>query len=482
METLYETIRFAWRGCRLNAAASLEPERLLNLQQRRLRDLLRHAVAQSPFYRKKYRGLDIEHCPLEELPITNKVEMMDHFDDVVTDRRIHRDDLEQFMADPDNVPRLYLDKYPVIHTSGSQGQPVLIVQDPFVLELLFALQMTRGNVHDHVGPTVAIKRLLQPSRLAVISMKHGFYPQGVVWSHVPRPVGHFLKLMALSPTDADLVQRLNDFRPNALAAYASVLEMVALHKNELRLAPDLRQVVSNSETLSARSRRHFEEAFGVPVIDNYSMGECGFLTTGCHTDPGCHIHADWAIVEVVDDRCRPVPRGATGTKILLTNLANRVQPFVRYEIADRVTLATTPCSCRNVRLPRIERVEGRSADFFWVRIGGRYRQLLSHVFKNAFEFVNEIREWQVVQEQRNRLRVRVEMLPGERLPVARLRRHLQEQLHLFHFDGELEFDFEEAKRIVPDRDTGKIRRVISLIKPPSASGTMPAPKALVAAM
>lgn len=443
----------------------------MRLQERHFRDMLRHAAEHSPFYRKKFRHLDVEQCRLEDLPITNKQEMMAHFDDVVTDRLIRRADLEQFMSDTANVPGLYLDRYPVIHTSGSQGQPLLIVLDPLVLELLFSLQLTRGNVNAGVGPVEALRRFVNPSRLAVISMKHGFYPQGVVWTHVPRPVHSFLKILALSPTDVDLVQQLNDFRPNVLTAYASVLELLVLHKDELRLAPDLQQIVSNSETLSERSRRHFEEAFGVPVMDNYSMGECGFLTTGCHTGPGCHIHADWVMVEVVDDQYRPVPPGETGAKILLTNLANRVQPFLRYEICDRVTMATTPCGCRNVNLPRIERVEGRSADFFWVRVAGQQRQLLSHVFKNAFEFVNEIREWQVIQEQRNRLRVRLEMLPGTRLQVERVRRHLDQQLRLFHFDGELDFEFEETARIAPDAATGKIRRVISRVATPTERST-----------
>jgi phenylacetate-CoA ligase len=469
MGIINETVRFALSCLRLHAVPAMEPAEVLRLQDHRLRRILRHALAESPFYARKYHGIDPDRCALADLPVTGKNEIMDHFDDVVADRRVRRADLERFMADKSNVTRLYLDHYSVIHTSGSQGQPVLIVQDPFVLELLFALQMTRGNASTEVSPVGVVKRLLQPARLAVIRMNHGFYPQGVVWNHVPAPVEYFLKILRLTPSDPDLVDRLNEFRPNALAAYASVLELLALHKDRLRLSPDLRQVVSNSETLSERSRRHFEEALGAPVMDNYSMGECGFLTTGCHTGPGCHIHADWAIVEVVDDDYRPVPPGEMGSRILLTNLANRVQPFLRYEIADRVTMAETPCQCRNVRLPRIESVEGRSADFFWVEVNGEPRQLLSHVFKNAFEYVNEIREWQAVQETPRRIRVRVEMLPGESLPATRVRRHLDEQLRLVNLDGGLEFTFEETPRIAPDARTGKIRRVIGLDAAPQAA-------------
>lgn len=466
MGLLRESMRFAWWACRVNAVASLAPDKVARLQESRLREMLRHAVRYSPFYGKKYRGIDVERCRLADLPVTDKNEIMDNFDEVVTDRRIRRADLERFMADRGNVARLYLDHYPVIHTSGSQGRPVLIVQDPFVIELLFAIQMTRGNAAAKAGPVQAVKRFLQPSRLAVISMKNGFYPQGVVWNHVPAPVRCFLTILRLAPTDADLVERLNEFRPNVLTAYASVLELLALEKDRLRLAPELRQIVSNSETLCARSRRHLETALGARVLDNYSMGECGFLSTGCHSGQGCHIHADWVIVEVVDDRNRPVPPGVAGAKILLTNLANRVQPFLRYEIADCVTMATAPCQCRNWRLPRIDKVEGRASDFFWTCVGGRRRQILSHVFKNAFEHVNEIREWQAVQVRRNRIRVRLEVLPGARLPEARVRRYLEEQLRMFDLQDGLEIAIEKTRRIQPDATTGKIRRMMSRLKPP----------------
>ncbi|HET9469744.1 MAG TPA: hypothetical protein VFO24_01490, partial [Usitatibacter sp.] len=42
---------------------------------------------------------------------------------------------------------------------------------------------------------------------------------------------------------------------------------------------------------------------------------------------------------------------------LVTNLANRVQPIIRYDLGDRVMLAPAPCACGNP-LPAI-RVEGR---------------------------------------------------------------------------------------------------------------------------
>ena len=59
-----------------------DPRRVRADQSRRFRSLLRHAVARSPFYREKYRDIDVETCRLDELPVTTKAELMAEFDRV----------------------------------------------------------------------------------------------------------------------------------------------------------------------------------------------------------------------------------------------------------------------------------------------------------------------------------------------------------------------------------------------------------------
>jgi phenylacetate-CoA ligase len=55
-------------------------EQIQAIQEQRLRTLLRHAVAHSPFYRRKFSGIDIETCALSDLPTLTKAEMMENFD------------------------------------------------------------------------------------------------------------------------------------------------------------------------------------------------------------------------------------------------------------------------------------------------------------------------------------------------------------------------------------------------------------------
>ena len=60
---------------------------------RRLRD---HAYACSPFYQRFHKGLTDR--PLKELPVLTKALVMEHFDELVTDREIRLEDVRAHMA------------------------------------------------------------------------------------------------------------------------------------------------------------------------------------------------------------------------------------------------------------------------------------------------------------------------------------------------------------------------------------------------
>ena len=453
---------FSLRTLALERGRRLAPEHVAEIQRRRLRSLVRRAVEGSAFYREKYRGIDPGRFALADLPTTNKRELMEDFDRVVTDPSVTRAALERFIDDPDNTGRLFLDRYVASHTSGSQGQPMLIVQDRRSVELFFGLQMTRGNAQ-RVPLMQMVGGLFRRRRLAIVMLKRGFYPSAALFQHVPAAMGQYVDLLWLSHADPDVLDRLNGFRPEILTAYAGVLEMLALEAEtgRLRLAPRLRQVVANSEVLTDRAKAHIETAFGLHVMNNYASGECAFLSTGCPTDDGAHVNADWAILEVVDEDGRPVPAGTAGQKVLITNLANLALPFIRYEVDDIVTMGDTPCRCGS-RLPRLARVEGRRADIFWVGEGSRRRPLINLVFAHAFEYLRDLREWQAVQTDSNSVLVRLEPLPGRALDLAKAQQVLDQELRTYDFQH-VRIQLEVVPHLAPDPNTGKFRRMVGLI-------------------
>ena len=93
----------------------------------------------------------------------------------------------------------------------------------------------------------------------------------------------------------------------------------------------------------------------------------GYLVSGHCTDWGGrkHFNEDWVILEAVDEAMLPVPDGTLSATVLLTVLANDVQPFIRYDLGDCVRFYKDSCPCGSPF--RSFQVEGRQATL--VRVG-----------------------------------------------------------------------------------------------------------------
>lgn len=466
--SLLQTLGYAIRTSRLGEVPRWHPKRVALVTERRLRRLVRHTVRHSPYFARKYRGLDLDQLELSDIPTSTKDELRLNFNEAVTDRRVCREDVEAFIADRANLGRWYQGRYAVSHTSGSQGSPLLIVQDRRALEILFGIMSSRANAMSRPTISEGLRRWRSPARIAIVAQQRGFYPSGAAFEFMPQMTRPFVKIEWLSATQDDLFERLNDFQPNVLVGYATVLDALALQSHRLTLR-SLQQLGNSSEQLTARARARIERAFGAPVLDHYGLGECLHLSEGCRTDGGAHINADWAILEVVDDDNRPVPKGETGSKVLVTNLANTVQPFIRYEVGDQVALATTTCGCGN-RMPRIARIEGRRADLFWVRNANGYRMLPGAVFHNAVDSLQAVREWQAVQVDRDRIEVRLALLPSMPLNADLAHKFLLPRLREFGLPDHVQVDVRIVAEILPERRTGKLKRLQSLVGPPAELG------------
>jgi phenylacetate-CoA ligase len=459
-----QTLRFAACISRILPVPRWSAEKVERLQRKRLHRLVGMAIDRSPFYREKYRGIDRNRFDLSQLPPCGKNELMAHFDEMVTDPQVKQAEVERFLENPENLGRWFLGRYAVSHTSGSQGQPMLILQDRKSLEIFFALMCSRANPAGTPGVLQGISRLIKPVRVAIVTMRRGSYPSGSAIEFMPELVGNFVRIKCLSSLQADLVEHLNAFQPNVLVSYASVLEALSLRAEQLKLK-QLRQIANISEQLTARARNLVEKTFGVPLPDHYAVGECLLLANGCQAGSGSHVNADWAILEVVDGDYRPVAPGQLGKKILVTNLANTVQPFIRYEVGDQISIAEGTCRCGS-RLPRVAHVEGRAAEIFWVYDGARHRMVHASLFHTVIDSLGEIREWQAIQRERNRLEVRLELLPNSSFSAvsggAVLRRKFQEN----GLPAAVAVDVQVVPYLAPDAATNKFRRMQSEVGPP----------------
>jgi hypothetical protein len=173
-----------------------------------------------------------------------------------------------------------------------------------------------------------------------------------------------LRLEAATPL-AEMVEALNRYQPEFLYAYGSVLGLLAAEQLDGRLRIGPTAIASSGETHTDELRDAIRAAWGTSSFELYAMTEAGILGSHCDRHSGIHLFEDQAIVEVVDERGRPVPDGQVGHKLLVTNLVLRTQPLIRYEVSDMVAVAGERCPCgRPFRL--LAAIEGRNDDILYL--------------------------------------------------------------------------------------------------------------------
>jgi phenylacetate-coenzyme A ligase PaaK-like adenylate-forming protein len=153
------------------------------------------------------------------------------------------------------------------------------------------------------------------------------------------------------------------------------------------------RVLTMAEPLFDDIRDGAERHWGAPVANMWGTSEAGIVGLGCFAEPGMHLADDQVIVEPVDEHGRPVPAGVRSHKVLVTGLANKLQPLIRYEITDQVVMLDEPCTCGSA-FRRVADIQGRLDDEFSYGDGVRIHP---HVFRSVFVREPALSEYQVNQ-------------------------------------------------------------------------------------
>ncbi len=320
-------------------------------QEHTLRDLRAYAYAHSPFYQRFHQGL-MDH-PLQDLPVLTKQMMMEHFDELVTDRAIRLQDVQAHVQGLQGDAR-FLGRYWVNATSGSSGAPGLFLFNQADWVMVLA---SFARAREWAGVRINLLQRMKMASVASTTPWHMSERAGATLRSVWLPT---LRLAASEPLPP-LVARLNAWQPEMLVAYASMARILAEEQRAGRLRIHPRLIFTSSEVLTAEARRRVEAVWGPVVFNEYAATETGSLAAECQYHRGLHLFEDLVITEVVDEQNQPVPPGTYGAKMLITTLYNRTQPLIRYELHDRVRVSTEVCPCGR-RFPLLDGIQGRTED------------------------------------------------------------------------------------------------------------------------
>lgn len=380
----------------------LTPQQQRELQQQRLQQLVTYARDKSPYFKKLYHDIPSDF-QLKDLPPTNKLEMMEAFDRWVTASDISLEEIQSFMQNTDNIGRYFKEKYFVFTTSGSTGNPSVVLYDRTANNITSAINLLRA-----IARPQDLRRLLKKGfKSAGVYATGGFYlGYSAIRSRLLKSPYKKSKLMAASILEPlpEIVKKLNSFQPAMLGGYPTALELLMEEqkRGSLDISPAL--IMTGGEYLSPELRQGLSEAFSCYVQTSYSCTEGGTIACEC-PHQHFHINEDWIIVEPVDKDNNPVADGVQSHKLLLTNLANFTQPFIRFEITDRVILHREPCPCGS-SAPWLE-LEGRTDDILTFKGLDREIRIVPLALYALLKEQHAILRFQLIAHPGNRLELRL---------------------------------------------------------------------------
>lgn len=388
------------------------PSAIVARQQRRLAHVMAIAQRRSRLYRERLRGLTPGHSPLQALPVVTRGELMQRFDDWVTDPALRLEELRAFAADARRVAEPYLGRYVVWESSGTSAQPGLFVQDAQTMAVYDALETLRRHTPR------PLRRWLDPfcvgERIAFVGATNGHFASYVSVQRLcqinPWMAQAMRSFSILQSTEA-LVAGLNAFWPTVIACYPTVAALLTEQAQcgALRVRP--REVWTGGENLSPAVRESVTQTWGCSLRNNYGASE--FLSIAWECSQGClHANADWVILEPVDEQHRPVPAGQTPCTTLLTHLAQTVQPLLRYDLGDQVTMHAERCACGSP-LPVIEVLGRGDAPLVMAGRGGRSVTLLPLALTTVLEDQAGVFDFQLRQRDAHTLVLRLDLQGGD---------------------------------------------------------------------
>lgn len=403
MAPVFDAVRFSAVALDVAAAGHSKRDAIAARQHARLLRLLKTAAQGSTLYRERLKGFSTATMDLAAIPFVTKHELMQRFDQWVSDPALTLPELREFLADPACIGTPYLGKYIVWESSGSGGPPGVFVQDAGAMATYDALEALRRS-----DPQRLQRWLVDPlglsERTAFVAATGGHFASYVSVQRLRQLnpwMAQTIRCFSILQPSSALIAQLNEFSPTIIATYPTVAALLADEalRGSLHIRP--REILTGGETLTPAVRQRLERVLGAIVRNNYGASE--FLSIAWECAHGhLHVNEDWVILEPVDEKHRPVPPGEPSHSCLLTNLANTVQSLIRYDLSDQITVSAALCTCGSP-LSVIE-VVGRTDDALIMRgKNGSNVTLLPLALTTVLEELADLFDFQLRQLDKSKL-------------------------------------------------------------------------------
>jgi phenylacetate-CoA ligase len=414
--------------------------KILELQNQRLRQLVRHAYDNVPYYRqlfeeKALKPNDIEcSADIIKLPVLTKQIIKENFNSLIAV----------------NVSSRQISKK---YTSGSTGEPLMFyVEKKGITQSYASSQRAYGWSGYEIG-----------DKSVFIGQRQEYH--SVVEKTKERAKNFFerIKIINVQAMSMDelpfIVREIKDFHPEFIQGYPSVIYLLArFMEREGENKLNLKAIITIAEKVDDYQRDLFRKVFNCEAYSLYSATEAPNIAAECSSHRGYHVTAEHTIVEIVDNQGNPVPASKEG-RILVTNLFNYAMPFLRYDIGDIGAMSDHVCACGR-GLPLLMKLDGRISDSILTKNGRSIPGLVLH--QHFLAHLEGVVQWQIVQE--NLEKVLVKLVLDRRYPKLHIDKLTSEIVdHYKPILGNDMLIIVEFVDQIPLTRTGKRRFIISKV-------------------
>jgi phenylacetate-CoA ligase len=346
----------------------------------RLREFLRTVAAQVPYYEKLFRSIGFNPAGVRTLADITAIPFLT--------KAIIRSNTEALKARETTGLRR-------CNTGGSSGEPLIFFLDK---ERVSHDVAAKWRATRWWGVDIGDREIVvwgSPIELGVQD-----------WARSIRDLllrSTLLPAFEMSASNLDaFVAEIRARRPAMLFGYPSVLAHIARHaqrRGQDLMDAGVRVAFVTSERLYPEQRNEIARTFGCPVANGYGGRDAGNIAYECPAG-GMHISAEDIIVEIVDAEGKSQSAGMPG-EIVVTHMAGKSFPFIRYRTGDVGVLDDRMCKCGR-GLPLIKEIHGRMTDFIVAQDGTVMHGLaLIYVVRE----LPGIAEFKIVQESMDQTRV-----------------------------------------------------------------------------
>jgi len=360
----------------LNKSQWWSKEQIKELQNKKLRTLIRHAYDNVPYYHRIFvqQGITPEDIrtkeDLEKIPVLKKEDIRKNLSDLIAR----------------NIPR---SKIIETHSSGSTGEPVKYYIDKRSYSAGWAQTFRCWSWAGFQLGDPYVKISLNPRTSAIKKIQDRLLQSKYIY--------------AVGITDTTIgkeIDKIRHFNPKIIRNYASHMYTMAklMEKNNIQYQGAT--IATTGSMLYTQYRAVIEKQFNGKVFDAYG-GESTAVSFECEEHNGYHICDEDVIVEFLKEteHVAPDERG----RIVFTNLNNFAMPVIRYDIKDIARYTDESCPCGR-GLSLMKSIEGRDSDIIMTP-GGDF--IVVEFFVILFEYVAGVDQFQVIQDAIDHLTIKI---------------------------------------------------------------------------